>query len=173
MCEYNSKEKNFRDVLQRCSVNCSQMLQWHFTNTLKQIYKRISLRHTCRNAWSIEVKVVVHRDIFVALYAGLENFRAKLGFSISESWYKTKKELKSVTFSFTLLGILVYHLDNICNQCVDIPTHLHKDFKCGSLGEIVASTDKPVTMTYNYANETLRLNLHYFIKNEFGIMLSY
>ena len=93
MCEFNSKEKNFRDVVQRYSVNCSQMPQWYSTNIFKKIYKRISLRHTCRNAWSIEVKVVVHRDIFVALYAGLENFRPKLGFSISESWYKTKMEL--------------------------------------------------------------------------------
>ena len=149
MTEEDDKLDNFNTVVSSYYVDASRMLEWHFKDMLNKIYRRISLRHTCKNAWSIEVKAIIHRDIFTALYAGLETFHPKLGFSIEESWYKSKQQLKSVTFTFTLLGIFVYHLNNICNQSVVIPTKLRKKFKCGSFGEIMVSTLKPVLMKYN------------------------
>ena len=91
MTEEDDKRDNFSTVVASYYVDASRMLEWHFKDILNKIHRRISLRHTCKNAWQIEVKAIIHRDIFTALYEGLETFHPKLGFAIEESWYKSKQ----------------------------------------------------------------------------------
>ena len=169
----DEKEDNFRTVLRSYSLKSSDLLQWHFEEILTKIQKRISLRHTCRNTWAIEVKTVIHPDIFLPLYVAFENFQPKLGLHIEEEWYKSRKELKSVTFKFDLLGVLVYHLANICNHTVDIPKKFTRTFKCGSYGNVVVNHEKPATIMHSYSNKTLKFRANYIVRNEFGVLLSY
>ena len=128
------------------------------------------MRHSVRNPWRTEVKVVVHKDIFTPLYIAFENF-PKNGIDIDVTFYKTSGDIKKVCIKLKYLGVFVYLMNNITNT--DVVQKFRKMFKCGSRGEICVTDEKPAMITYCYRTNMLALRVHYTITNQYGVILSY
>ena len=155
------------------TVNASVILEWHFTELIKSINRKITTRQSYRKPWFVSTKRTINKEVFGVWYEALVNFIPKIGFSIEETWYKTRPELKSVVFTFTKLGVFVFHLQKITNNDIDVPKYFRKTFKCKTEAVIRVDDDKPAKITFIYSNEQICIDVFYIATNEYGTILSF
>lgn len=120
-----------------------------------QVKRKITLRQAYRKPWCVNAKEKINKEVFGVLYEALLNFSPKVGFNIEETWYKTTKNIKTVTVTFTCAGIFVHHLSRVTNDSLDVPSCFRKSFKCKSRAAVRVDDDKPATIHYSYSTETI------------------
>ena len=155
----------------RRRVNAPSLFSWHLTRVLKSISRKVTATQRLRDPWAVYVKETINNSIFIALLQKfLKDPLPPCGFHIENTFFQSGK-LKEVTLQFTRIGILVYFLQRFVN--INVPNLFKKKLKCGSKAIVIATDDKPATITYTVNRHTLKMKVYYKVTNQYGYVLSF
>ena len=115
----------------------------------------------------------VHEGTFYQLFRCIRDFKSAVGIETNTITNKKgKPTVRSITFKH--FGHFRYHAEHLSKLSGDdVKDFLRKSFPCKSCGKVLATEEKPITITFKYATKTMTLKCHYITKNVYGNVTSY
>ena len=153
-------------------IDVSNLLQWHFTNIVKSINRRLSFRQKFKNPWTVELTEIIHRDLFVQAFIAIRDFPATFGRVVYIE--KDKKGVsKKYTITFTHLGCMRHHLHKLSGiPKTELDSLFSKESKKG-IARIVVNAEKKGVIVYDCKNNSLKFNICYEVTNRYGVVCSF
>ena len=160
-------------ILREHSLSTISLIAWHFNSILKSIYRKISLKQSFRDPFTVKLTEIIFKDTFYQAFRAIRDFQPSDGVS-------TKTGKKRRRFRFTNLEALVQHPTKLTctskedgGKVVIEKVYIRKRFAHGQNGKIVVSIDDPATFHYKVSMSTLTVSIKYQMTNQFGTVCSY
>ena len=96
-------------------IDSSLLLVWYFKAINKDIARKLSLRQKAFNPWCVSFSEKIQVDVFSLIYEVLSYFTPKIGYEITETWYKNG-DIKRVALTLTKIGVFIYHLKKLSGE---------------------------------------------------------
>ena len=149
-------DKSLMSSLPAWPMITSEVLMW-----LKKIRIRMSANPKASNPWTIEVKRDLPQEIFQVLLRSVQGALSAFGVSVEDSVIKYTKKNRLVRDFSKFSGL----------PRSEVVTKLKKNFGGNHRGfkaEVLASRERPFSISYNCKQKQLTLVCNYGCWNEFG-----
>ena len=100
------------EILKTKKVDIASLLEFHFTQVLNSIRRRLTPRQKFRNPWTIEVQREIFSPAFIELYRAVKDYIISFGREVTVE-RNSKGVLKLITIKFTHKGAFKFHLSKI------------------------------------------------------------
>ena len=166
-------------ILREHSLSTITLVSWHFKSILKSVNRKISLKQSFRNPFTVTLSETIHSTIFYHAFRAIRDFPQNV--DVSTKTEKDKKgNCKTHEIVFKSIEALILHLTKLTSiteeeeekQNIE-KVYFRKNFTHGQKGKIVATTDKPAIFHYKVSTCTLTVTMKYEITNQFGTVCSY
>ena len=149
------------NILDGKSVSVANLWEWHLPHIVDGISRKLSFRKRIKNPWKISVQEYIIREVFVQWYRVLREFQTEHGRTL------TKTERK-YTISFNHYGTFKFHFTKLSGNSVDLSKKFIKEDKLGNRAKVVATTRKPIIITYDVRKALMTININYEVTNKYG-----
>ena len=162
--EYESYEK-----LKAEKINADLLLEWHFSNICSSISRRISFRQKFKNPWTIEATENIQRDVFIKAFQAIRDYKIDYG----RTYVVKRNNLGAgvrYTIKFNHFGAFKFHLSKLSK--LDNIVSLFKKESSKGTATIIVTEDKNAIIDYD-CKKSLKITLHYEVKNKYGVVCSF
>ena len=159
------------EVLKKHKSDSYELVSWHFSEILKSINRKITLKKKLTEPFLCTVVREIHVNIFYQIFRAIRDYKITFGTETSEL-RNSKKQVTSYSVKFSHFGAFRYHLGQLSGkEKEEVVTLLKKTFPTGGNGNVVVSEEKPVILTYKVS--TLVLKCHFETVNRYGHVTSF
>ena len=143
-------------------------------NVLPHIFKKIrsgiSILPNLRNPWIVKVKCGLHPETFFEIFRAVRDFR-NIGVKCLKM--KDKKGVtKSYKIDFIYINAFTTHIKHLSNGKLNARTFMKKTLRNECKGEIYATEEKPIKMTYKINTGICEITLPYKVTNQYNVIVS-
>jgi len=164
---------SYQQLLDGKQVDAINILEFHFSEIVKTINRRISTKQKYSNPWKIQLNRVIHHSCFIQFYKAIRDFKTHFFTTITTKKNKYGNTV-FIEIHFSNVNVLKLHLDKITRSKLNINKLLcEKSFTGGIHGTVIALEEKPCIMKYDCVKHILKFEIHYQITNRYGNVCSF
>lgn len=169
----NFKPLDTYSVLSDHKQKSFDLIKWHITEVLKSIKRKLTLKRKYSDPFTAVVIRDIHSDTFYQLFRCIRDFRSQVGIKTkTEKNKKGKPTLRMITFSH--FGHFRFHVGKLTGLSErEVKDHLSKIFPCKSRGQVLATEEKPITISFKCSTNVMTVKCHFQTKNVYGNVTSY
>lgn len=150
-------------------------INWHFEEVLKSIGRKVTLKRKFKDPFICTVYREIYIDTFKQVFRAVRDYKTNIGFTTAtKTTGRRGSKVSEYSLTFTHLGVAKFHLAQLVNGNKDLVEKAFlKKFTCGSVGKVVVSEEKPLTITYKCSSSNMELKCHFITINSFGNVTSF
>lgn len=167
-------------ILREHSISTNTLVSWHFKSILKSINRKITLKQSFINPFTVTISETIHNSIFYQAYIAIRDFQEQNVDVFTKTEKDKKGNCKSHEIIFTSIDAVILHLTKLTSTTEEEEgnqnirkVYFQKTFTHGQKGKIVATSDKPAIFHYKVSTCTLTVKMKYQMTNQFGTICSY
>lgn len=159
-------------ILKEHQLSSFTIVQWHFESILKSIKRRITIRQSFRNPFTIEFTEIIYKEVYYQAYRVIRDYPTQFG--TETKTVKNKSGIvKSYEIKFTAIQALRFHLKQLSNIDDAAEQYLKKSFPHGEKGEVSVSEEQPALFFFKVSTNTLTVTMKFSIKNQHGTVCTF
>ena len=113
------------ELLKNSKLDVLSILCDTFGDCFKTVKRRMVTRRTIRNSRKLNIRISIHRLIFLQWYQALRNYVPAFGHEIDVKRDK-KGIIKNINISFNHIRTFKFHMQKVLKPEVDIEIYLRK-----------------------------------------------
>lgn len=141
------------------------LVQWHFQSVLKSLSRKVTIRQSFRNPFTIVLSETIYKEVYYQAYRVIRDYPTH--FDTETKTIKKSGVVKSYEIKFTAIQSLRFHLKQLSN-IDDTDQYLKKSFPHGEKGEVLVSEEQPALFFFKVSTNTLTVTMKFSIKNRHG-----
>ena len=161
------------ESLRTTKVDLFVLLKFHFCDIICSLARKISSRQAYKNPWQVNVEHKIHYTVFKYWYKAVADYTSEFGRTI-----RVKRshggDLVQITMSFTNVCSFFFHLRSVSDHSKEELIQIFsKNLKNDSIGTLVATEEKPFTVTFDRKKSVAKFHGFYEVKNSYGHLCSF
>ena len=157
-------------ILKEHQLSTFTIVQWHFQSVLKSVKRKITLRQSFRNPFTIVLSETIYKDVYYQAYRVICDY--PIHFGTKTKTVKKSGVVKSYEIKFTAIQSLRFHLKQLSNLD-DADQYLKKSFPHGEKGEVLVSEEQPALFFFKVSTNTLTVTMNFSLKNQHGTVFTF